>query len=87
MNNGYIYTELKNKITMAYFEGINNGCDRCSRETTRITGSYFNTEMICMDCSTKEKAHSAYENAKRVEAEEVRKGNYNFEGVGKPVDL
>jgi hypothetical protein len=62
-------------------------CKRCYNETRVHTVSMFNTQEICMDCSTKEKAHSAYENAKRVEAEEVRKGNYNFEGVGKPLDL
>jgi len=40
-----------------------------------------------MDCAIKEKAHSEYENARKREAEEVRKGNYNYEGIGKPVDL
>jgi len=40
-----------------------------------------------MDCVKKEKVHPEYENARKREMEEVRKGNYNYEGVGKPVDL
>ncbi len=72
---------------MAYFEGINDGCDRCSRSTNVITCSYFNTEMICMKCKEKEKAHSKYEEAVKVEREHVLKGNMNFPGIGKPNDL
>lgn len=72
---------------MAYFEGINDGCDRCSRQTNRITGSYFNTEMICMECDKKERAHPDYRRARQVETDHVREGNYNFQGIGKPKDL
>ena len=49
--------------------------------------SRFNTQEICMDCVKKEKAHPNYENARTREMEEVRKGNYNYEGIGKPMDL
>jgi hypothetical protein len=52
-----------------------------------VTGSYFNTETICDDCEVREKAHPQYAEAKRIENEEVRKGNYNYRGIGKPVDL
>ena len=62
-------------------------CQRCYNETRVHIVSMFNTQEICMDCATKEKAHSEYENARKREAEEVRKGNYNYEGIGKPVDL
>jgi hypothetical protein len=73
---------------MAYFEGINNGCERCSNsEPKAITCSYFNTQMICMKCKEKEKKHERYDEAKAVESEEVRNGNYNFEGIGLPNDL
>jgi hypothetical protein len=40
-----------------------------------------------MDCVKAEKAHPCYENARRREIEEVRRGNYNFEGIGKPANL
>jgi len=49
--------------------------------------SRFNTDMICEDCEAKEKAHPEYQAAHDREVEEVRKGNYNFPGVGKPADL
>ena len=62
-------------------------CQRCYNETRVHTVSRFNTQEICMDCVKKEKAHPNYENARTREMEEVRKGNYNFEGIGKPVDL
>jgi len=62
-------------------------CQRCYNETRVHTMSRFNTQEICMDCVKKEKVHPEYENARKREAEEVRKGNYNFEGIGKPVDL
>lgn len=57
-------------------------CERCSKETNVVTGSWFNTEMICMDCSEAEKKHPKYEEAKERELEEVKKGNYNYEGIG-----
>lgn len=59
-------------------------CDRCHKETNTFTGSYFNTEMICEECDRIERLHPMYEEAKRVELEEVRKGNYNYEGIGLP---
>jgi hypothetical protein len=35
-----------------------------------------------MDCKEKEKENPRYKEAIRAEAEEVRKGNYNFKGIG-----
>ncbi len=49
--------------------------------------SYFNTDFICLDCEEKERTHPAYAEAKRIEEEQVRQGNLNFKGVGKPPDL
>ena len=57
-------------------------CDRCKKETTITTGSYFNTQMICLDCEKEEEASSRYKEARGRENEEVRRGNYNFEGIG-----
>ena len=44
--------------------------------------SWFNTDLICMDCADKEKSHPKYQEAKDRENEEVRKGNLNYEGIG-----
>lgn len=62
-------------------------CDRCYTETNVHTMSMFNTQEICMDCRKKERAHPGYEKARQVEADQVRQGNYNFQGIGKPKDL
>lgn len=49
--------------------------------------SFFNTDVICMECYDKEKKHPKYKAAKEVEVNECKQGNYNFNGVGKPSDL
>jgi hypothetical protein len=62
-------------------------CDRCKQDVLSYTCSYFNTENICNACESREKAHPQYAEARRVENEHVRAGNYNFPGVGPPPDL
>lgn len=62
-------------------------CDRCGNESLSSTGSFFNTDQICLPCSKREREHPQYEEARRVESEQVRQGNYNFQGVGLPSDL
>jgi hypothetical protein len=62
-------------------------CNRCYTETNTHTMSMFNIEDICMDCKKKEREHPHYEKARQTEADQVRQGNYNFQGIGKPKDL
>jgi hypothetical protein len=62
-------------------------CERCGKQSSGSTGSYFNTEQICFACSKIEREHPAFEEARRAENEAVRNGNYNFGGVGLPSDL
>ena len=64
-----------------------NQCGRCGRQDQMLTGSWFNTQMICPQCQQLETEHPLYEKAKRVENEHCFKGNYNFEGIGLPSDL
>tara|TARA_R110001606_G_scaffold88991_1_gene200195 strand:- start:458 stop:607 length:150 start_codon:yes stop_codon:yes gene_type:complete len=47
----------------------------------------FNTEMICLKCKEKEIKHEMYDVARKVESDQVRSGNYNYEGIGLPDDL
>jgi hypothetical protein len=47
----------------------------------------FNTEVLCLDCKEREEQHPRYEEARRAEAEAVRRGDMNFPGIGKPEDL
>ncbi|MBT28330.1 MAG: gamma-glutamylcyclotransferase [Thalassobius sp.] len=65
----------------------NKHCQRCYQQATSHIMSMFNTEMICMSCKDKEKRHPDYPAAQAAEREAVQKGNYNFEGIGKPADL
>lgn len=63
-------------------------CDRCGRETTAWTGSYFDTSTICLThCAPAERAHPLYEEARRVETEAVKQGDLNYPGIGLPDDL
>lgn len=62
-------------------------CDRCSRETFVMTGSMFNTEMICLDCKRLEEQHPGYEQAREIESAAVRRGDFNYPGVGLPAAL
>ena len=67
---------------------LSNGlCDRCGKPVKALRMSMFCTEMCCQACLNKEKRHPDYEKARQVEKAECDKGNYNFEGIGKPEDL
>jgi len=62
-------------------------CERCNNETGIYTGSYFNTQMICMACEAKERAHPRFGEAQDAEIHQVESGNMNFHGIGLPSDL
>ena len=62
-------------------------CERCGNTMRSFRCSWFNEELICPECQEKEKAHPKFKEAKRIENEEVKKGNYNFEGIGLPDNL
>ncbi|WP_422146224.1 hypothetical protein [Miniphocaeibacter sp.] len=59
-------------------------CDRCGKDlkSGRIM-SMFNEDCICMECKEEESKDKNYKKARDREIEEVRKGNYNFKGIGK----
>ena len=60
-------------------------CDRCggSLEGGRIM-SMFNEDCICMDCSKKERELPEFKQAADAELAEIKRGNYNFKGIGYP---
>ncbi len=62
-------------------------CDRCGQETLASTGSYFNTEQICLDCDAVEQAHPDYPEAREAEKQAVLRGDFNYAGIGLPPDL
>jgi hypothetical protein len=69
---------------MSFFDS----CGRCGKTPLEAsTTSYFNTENICMDCARRERAHPKYAEAQRIESEAVKRGDYNFPGIGCPPEL
>lgn len=66
---------------------MSNKCERCGRESSTLTGSWFNEQMICPQCDYLEHEHPLIEEAKRVERQQCLNGNYNFQGIGLPEDL
>lgn len=59
-------------------------CERCNQPTGNATTmSMFNEDVICMSCKEKEKQHPDYKKAVDTDNAEIKKGNYNFKGIGK----
>ncbi len=58
-------------------------CDRCRQPIKGArTMSMFNTDCICMDCKAKERQRPDYKEALEADRAEIKKGNYNFKGIG-----
>ena len=58
-------------------------CDRCggSLSSGRIM-SMYNEDCICLKCKDEERQRSDYQKAVKADNEEIKKGNYNFRGIG-----
>lgn len=67
--------------------GYQRNCGRCGQELKASIMSRFNTDVICLECEAKEKAHPDYQRAADAEYAAVKAGNYHFPGIGKPADL
>ena len=60
-------------------------CDRCGQPLLNgRTLSMFNMDCLCKKCKKEEIEHPDYEKARAAELEEIKKGNYNFKGIGYP---
>lgn len=59
-----------------------SGCERCHKETDITTGSWLNTQMICMECSKIEEESPRYQEAKEADRQACLQGNFNFKGIG-----
>lgn len=62
-------------------------CDRCGKQSSGFTGSYFNTDTICFACAEVERKHPDFERARQIETEAVMRGDMNFPGIGLPPGL
>ena len=58
-------------------------CDRCGGSLGGgRTMSMFNEQCICMECADKERQRADYSKAVEADHAEIKKGNYNFKGIG-----
>lgn len=59
-------------------------CDRCGKslKNGRMM-SMFNEANLCLDCIEVERKRSDYHQTIEADHAEIRKGNFNFKGIGK----
>ena len=62
-------------------------CERCFEEISpSMSMSIFNTQMCCSNCLDLERHHPLFKMAQERELEAIKKGDYNFQGIGLPQD-
>ena len=58
-------------------------CDRCGGSLSAgRTMSMYNRDCICMKCKAEEMQRADYKDAVAADHEQIRQGNYNFDGIG-----
>ena len=58
-------------------------CDRCGGPTNGSTIlSMYNEDVICLNCKELEKSRPDYDDAVKADNDEIKKGNFNFKGIG-----
>ena len=57
-------------------------CPRCGNLLNVSIVSRFNTEVICLACEGKERAHPRYQEAIAAERTALESGDRNFRGIG-----
>ncbi len=58
-------------------------CDRC--KGSLVSGrmmSMYNTDCLCLKCIDEERHRDDYNAAREADIAEIKKGNYNFGGIG-----
>ncbi len=59
-------------------------CQRCSEKSYSYTMSMYSTALVCGRCWNKEREREDYGKAVEADENEIRKGNFNYKGVGEP---
>ena len=65
----------------------NGICHRCGAKTNTFTMSMYNLQLICMQCKSAETRRDDYDKAVQADHAEIKKGNYNFKGIGLETDF
>jgi len=60
----------------------NGFCQRCLEKTASYSMSWFNEQLICLNCSKREAERSDYSEARKAETKAVRSGSFNYPGIG-----
>ncbi len=56
-------------------------CHRCGEESNMYIMSMYSTALICMECKDREEKRSDYKDAVDADVAEIKRGNFNFEGI------
>lgn len=62
-------------------------CDRCGGKTSYWRMSWFDAQLVCLECAEEERNHPSFEDAKREVCDRERLGDRNYKGIGLPDDL
>ena len=58
-------------------------CHLCFEKSSAYMMSMYSTILICMECKDKEMRRDDYKEAVDADNAEIKKGNFNFEGIDK----
>lgn len=76
-------SNMKNIKSFEAFSMQKDKCDRCDGSTNGITiMSMFNEDILCQKCKDDERSRGDYASASDADNMEIKKGNYNFKGIG-----
>ncbi len=60
-------------------------CERCGKQSQMLTGSWFNTQLICAgsedSCIERERSRLDFKRAREAEEAACAQGNYNYPGI------
>ena len=60
-------------------------CMRCGEESGAHIMSMYSKAIICLDCKDIETERPDYQAAVKADEDAIRRGDFNFEGLGEPV--
>jgi hypothetical protein len=69
---------------VSYYKQI---CHRCGEEAETLRSSWFNTDMLCLNCRQVEGNHPLYAYAQYAAFVKAQTGDYCFVGIGLPQEL
>ena len=56
-------------------------CSRCNKQASITIMATFNTQIICISCSDKERKRKDFNEARLADELAIEQGEYNFQGI------